>query len=98
MSNVFVEPRPKASRTEARSPTSSSKTRSRITGGRSSPVLKDCDQDYLLYPLDTGKPPICPGCSKTMVLAMAEVREGKPDFMTFRCNHCGRSERLVCEE
>jgi predicted RNA-binding Zn-ribbon protein involved in translation (DUF1610 family) len=56
------------------------------------------DQDFLLYPLDAGEDPICPGCGMTMMLAAAEVRENEPDLLTFRCDRCGRSERLVCEE
>jgi predicted RNA-binding Zn-ribbon protein involved in translation (DUF1610 family) len=55
------------------------------------------DQEYLLYPLDTGQDPVCPRCGQVMLLASDEVREGKPDLLTFRCDRCGRSEKLVCE-
>jgi hypothetical protein len=43
------------------------------------------DQEFLLYPLDTGEDPECLDCAK-------------PDFITFRCKRCGRSEKYVCEE
>jgi hypothetical protein len=32
------------------------------------------------------------------VLAVHEARQGKPDFVTFRCEHCGRTEKFICEE
>jgi ribosomal protein S27AE len=56
------------------------------------------DNEYLLYPLDTGDDPICPECSHPMVLAGHESREGKPDFVTFRCMKCGRTERFITDE
>jgi hypothetical protein len=56
------------------------------------------DQEFLLYPLDTGEDPLCPRCRHTMLLAPHEVREGKPDFLTFRCQRRGRSEKSVCED
>jgi hypothetical protein len=55
------------------------------------------DQEFLLYPLDTGEDPLCPRCHLPMLLAAHEVRDGKPDFLTFRCEQCGRSEKFVCE-
>jgi peptide subunit release factor 1 (eRF1) len=55
------------------------------------------DQEFLLYPLDTGEDPLCPRCHLPMLLAANEVRDGKPDFLTFRCEQCGRSEKFVCE-
>jgi RNase P subunit RPR2 len=56
------------------------------------------DQEFLLYPLDTGEDPLCDRCRLPMLLAAHEVRTGKPDFVTFRCERCGRSEKFVCEE
>lgn len=56
------------------------------------------DQEFLLYPLDTGEDPVCPGCGQPMRLATDEVREGKPEFLTFRCVTCNRTEKVMCEE
>jgi tRNA(Ile2) C34 agmatinyltransferase TiaS len=56
------------------------------------------DQHFLLYPLDTGEDPVCLGCGTQMTVAGHEARETKPDFITFRCPKCGRSERFLCEE
>ena len=55
------------------------------------------DEDFLLYPLDTGEDPSCLACGKTMVVAAQEAREGEPDFIIFRCEHCGRTEKFICE-
>jgi ribosomal protein S27E len=60
--------------------------------------LSNDDQEFLLYPLDTGEDPVCFSCGKIMSLATQEVREGKSDFLTFRCGSCGRSEKFICEE
>jgi hypothetical protein len=56
------------------------------------------DQEFLLYPLDTGEDPACLDCGALMMLAGHEVRESKPDFITFRCQSCGRTEKYVCDE
>jgi hypothetical protein len=56
------------------------------------------DDEFLLYPLDTGENPACLGCGKLMTVAARESRETKPDFITFRCAGCGRSEKFVCDE
>jgi ribosomal protein S27AE len=56
------------------------------------------DYDFLLYPLETGEDPRCLNCGILTALATHEAREMKPDFITFRCAKCGRSERFVCEE
>jgi hypothetical protein len=56
------------------------------------------DQEFLLYPLDTGEDPACLHCGTVMMLAGQEVRETKPDFITFRCERCGRSEKYLCDE
>ena len=55
------------------------------------------DQEFLLYPLDNGEDPVCPRCGERMLFAGLEARKGKPDFVTFRCERCGRSEKFVCE-
>jgi hypothetical protein len=56
------------------------------------------EPEFLLYPLDTGQDPVCPDCSTFMMLASHELRETKPDFITFRCKRCGRSEKYICDE
>jgi hypothetical protein len=56
------------------------------------------DQEFLLYPLDTGEDPACLDCGALMMLAGHEVRESKPDSITFRCQSCGRTEKYVCDE
>jgi hypothetical protein len=56
------------------------------------------DEGFLLYPLDTGEDPACLGCGAIMKVVGHEVRETKPDFITFRCEACGRSEKFVCDE
>ena len=56
------------------------------------------DQELLLYPLDTGLDPSCPCCGQPMRLAGGEMRDLKPDFLTFRCERCGRSEQLLSED
>jgi tRNA(Ile2) C34 agmatinyltransferase TiaS len=56
------------------------------------------NQDFLLYPLDTGEDPACLGCGKVMMVAGREVAETKPDFIIFRCEKCGRSEKFICDE
>jgi hypothetical protein len=56
------------------------------------------DQEFLLYPLDTGEDPACLDCGTLMVVATQEVRETKPDFISFQCKRCGRSEKYVCDE
>jgi hypothetical protein len=56
------------------------------------------DQEFLLYPLDTGEDPACLGCGAVMMMAGHEVRETKPDFITFRFERCGRTEKYICDE
>ena len=56
------------------------------------------DEEFLLYPLDTGEDPTCLHCCTLMMVAGHEVREAKPDFITFRCKSCGRSEKFVCDQ
>jgi flavoprotein len=56
------------------------------------------DEEFLLYPLDTGQDPACSGCGRVMRVAGHEARETKPNFIIFRCEGCGRSEKFVCEE
>jgi predicted RNA-binding Zn-ribbon protein involved in translation (DUF1610 family) len=56
------------------------------------------DQDFLLYPLDTGEDPVCLSCGAILTVATHEAREGNPDFITFRCPNCGRSEKFLCDE
>jgi hypothetical protein len=65
---------------------------------KSEEVAAMSDQAFLLYPLDTGEDPVCPGCGALMTVAAHEARETKPDFITFRCQSCGRSEKFLCEE
>jgi len=56
------------------------------------------DQDFLMYPLATEEQPDCPRCGKPMKVAMHEARNDRPDFSTFRCLACTRSERFVVEQ
>jgi len=56
------------------------------------------DQEFLLYHLDTGDDPACPGCGAVMVVATHEVRETEPNFITFRSLSCRRSEKFICDE
>jgi hypothetical protein len=55
------------------------------------------DQDFLLYPLATEEPPECAACGKSMAIVLHEIRSNRPDFLTYRCPKCKRSERFVCE-
>jgi hypothetical protein len=55
------------------------------------------DLDFLLYPLATEEEPTCPACGKPMTIALHEARRDRPDFSTFRCLTCTRSERFVLE-
>ena len=55
------------------------------------------DLDFLLYPLATEEQPSCPECGKPMTIALHEARRDQPDFSTFRCVACKRSERFVDE-
>lgn len=56
------------------------------------------ENEFLFYPLDTGEDPVCLHCGKTMVVAGVEARDGNPDFIAFRCENCGRTEKFICEE
>ena len=57
------------------------------------------DQEFLLYPLDTGDDPVCPSCGLGMRLFADEVPKQETDILTFRCDRCGRSERrIICEK
>jgi hypothetical protein len=56
------------------------------------------EQEFLLYPIDTGEDPICLRCADKMLLANSEVREGMPTFLIFRCARCGQSEKFICED
>jgi hypothetical protein len=55
------------------------------------------DEEFLLYPLDTGEDPDCLACGKTMSVAAVDERGDLPSFITFRCMHCGRTEKFICE-
>lgn len=55
------------------------------------------DKEFLLYPLDTGDSPHCPVCEKTMTVAVIEERGPEPGFISFRCEHCCRTEKFISE-
>jgi hypothetical protein len=55
------------------------------------------EEEFLLYPLDTGEDPACLPCAVKMVLSVHEMRTNKPDFLTFRCPQCGKTEKYVTE-
>jgi hypothetical protein len=38
-------------------------------------------QEFLLYPLDTGKDPVCPRCGTVMSLAAAEVHNDRANIL-----------------
>jgi DNA-directed RNA polymerase subunit RPC12/RpoP len=56
------------------------------------------DEEYLLYPLDTGEDPVCLRCGSKMLLAGSEARPEKPTLLTFRCDRCGQSEKFLSDE
>jgi hypothetical protein len=56
------------------------------------------DEEYLLYPIDTGDDPVCLRCGSKMLLAGSEVRPGNPTLLTFRCDGCGQSEKFLSDE
>ena len=60
--------------------------------------MAEADKEFLLYPLDTGDDPACLTCGKTMVVAAVEERGDQPGFITFRCMHCGHTEKFICEQ
>jgi transposase-like protein len=55
------------------------------------------DLDFLLYLLATDEMPRCPECGAPMTIAVLEARADGPDFSTFRCPACQRTERFVVE-
>jgi DNA-directed RNA polymerase subunit RPC12/RpoP len=56
------------------------------------------DEEYLLYPIDTGDDPVCLRCGSKMLLAGSEVRPKNPTLLTFRCDRCGQSEKFLSDE
>jgi hypothetical protein len=54
--------------------------------------------EFILYPLDTGEDPVCLSCSTIMVLETVEAPDHKPGFIVFRCEQCGSTEKFICEE
>ena len=40
------------------------------------------DEEYLLYPIDTGDDPVCLRCGSKMLLAGSEVRPENPTLLT----------------
>jgi hypothetical protein len=56
------------------------------------------DEEFLLYPLDTGEDPACLGCGAVMMVSGQEFPEMQPDFITFRCERCGRTEKFICDD
>jgi hypothetical protein len=55
------------------------------------------DEEFLLYPLATEGQPLCPACREPMKMALLEARSAPPDFSTFKCEACKRSERFSFE-
>jgi RNase P subunit RPR2 len=57
------------------------------------------DPEFLLYPLLNSDDPLCSTCQEPMELLTYEARgkAPKPDFVTFGCSRCGRSERFLVE-
>ena len=56
------------------------------------------DEEYLLYPIDTGDDSVCLRCGSKMLLAGSEMRPEKPTLLTFRCDGCGHSEKFLSDE
>ena len=54
-------------------------------------------EDFLLYPLANEDQPNCPACGKPMAIVLHEARVNRPDFSTYQCSECQRTERFVCE-
>jgi hypothetical protein len=57
------------------------------------------DNEFLLYPL--GEPtdlPVCIGCGEPMPLARLDALPGRPDYSTFRCPACSRSETFIGDD
>jgi hypothetical protein len=52
--------------------------------------------NLLLHDLDTSETPSCSACVKIMIIAVIEQLSGRPNFITFRCIDCGRTERFIC--
>lgn len=67
------------------------------TFGRKARTVAE-DNEFLFYPIDTGEDPACLGCGKVMVMAGHEIRQGKPDLISFRCDRCARTEKFISEE
>jgi transposase-like protein len=60
-------------------------------------MRQSTDLDFLLYPLAIEGMPRCPECGGPMTITVLEAIEDSPDFSTFRCPACRRSERFVVE-
>jgi transposase-like protein len=56
------------------------------------------DLDFLLYPLANYEMPECPECEAPMAMVLLEVRRDRPDFSTFQCPACRRSERFAIDD
>jgi transposase-like protein len=54
--------------------------------------------DLLFYPLATGDQPVCPKCCSPLVLVGFQSERGMPDFSSFRCADCGRSETFADDD
>jgi predicted RNA-binding Zn-ribbon protein involved in translation (DUF1610 family) len=55
--------------------------------------------EFLLYPLgDPTDVPACARCGEAMPLARLEAAPGRPDYSTFRCPACGRSETFIADD
>jgi hypothetical protein len=59
--------------------------------------MAEADKEFLLYPIDTGEDPACLACGKTMSIAAVDEHGDDLGFITFRCMHCGRTEKFLCE-
>jgi transposase-like protein len=55
------------------------------------------DLDFLIYPLAMEEVATCPACGAPMTVAVYEARDNCPDFSTFRCEACMRTEKFVFE-
>ena len=57
------------------------------------------ENELLLYPLgDPTDAPACTRCGADMPLARLEAAPGRPDYSTFRCPACNRSETFIADD
>jgi predicted RNA-binding Zn-ribbon protein involved in translation (DUF1610 family) len=61
-------------------------------------MRQSTDLDFLLYPFANYDMPECPECGAPMAILLLEARKDGPDFSTYRCPDCQRSERFAIDD